>query len=230
MEARQQANIRVKIEPGTGQPMVDSEGRAIAHLPEGVPRVTGLGTEHLEMVSQLSTKAKLSVEDFAGILDHLPLYTKVIQQLNYAEQSNVPAETIMKQINDLFTSQEEDNENDFQKDMEKIQNGEPMAEDNEYDYNDGWLVRDDEELEEEEDGRKKKKKKEREVIHDELEYAEMVISYTKHLKKAKKLKRKTEKYRKLLGIEKPKSKHKTKKRMIKAIKMKGARLNPVIIL
>lgn len=204
MEARQLANIVVKLEPGTEKPMVDAEGRAVAHLPEGVPRVTGLGGQHLEIVEELQVKAKLSVEDFAGILDHLPLYTELIKQLNYAEQCNVSVKTIMTQINDVFTRQEEDME-------ESNDSCEETSDDNEYDYNDGFLVRDDEV---EEEVQKPKKR-----VLDPLDRAEMLLSYKKHQKKA-------EKYRKLLGIKEPKNKRK----LVKGTLIKGKRCNPIKII
>lgn len=93
MEARQE-QIEVKIEPGTG--------KTVARLEPGVPRVTGLGGEHMEIIREVAFRTRLTPDDFFFMLDNLPSYTKLINQFNFIEKNKIPLETVKKQIGEAF--------------------------------------------------------------------------------------------------------------------------------
>lgn len=179
MEERQ-AKIEIKLEQGVEVP----------RLPVGVPRVTGLGTEHLEAVMELSKVAKLSSDDFATIIDYLPLYTTVITQLNYAEKNKIPPKKLMEQINDAMTKDDESVD-------DNTEEGSLDTRDNVYEY-DGFVVPDDEIVYEDDsvvDTPKAEKRKRVELELDALDVAEYKIK----LKKARLM---VKKYKKKLGINK----------------------------
>lgn len=89
MEARQE-QIEVKIEPGTG--------KTVARLEPGVPRVTGLGGEHMEIIREVAFRTRLTPDDFFFMLDNLPSYTKLINQFNFIEKNKIPLETVKNKL------------------------------------------------------------------------------------------------------------------------------------
>lgn len=93
MEERQK-EIQVKVEPGTG--------KTVARLEPGVPRVTGLGVEHMEIIREVAFRTRLTPDDFFFMLDNLPSYTKLINQFNYIEKNKIPLEVVKKQIGEAF--------------------------------------------------------------------------------------------------------------------------------
>lgn len=200
MEERQE-NISVKIENGV----------EVARLPPGVPRVTGLGEKHLDEVQELAKVAKLSVEDFATMLDHLPLYLSVVQQLDRAEKNRISPSTIMEQINEAFTRDDASLENDNSE--------EPLdSRDNVYEY-DGFVVPDSEAEEESSEPEYARKRKRSVSVDTEMELDALDIAeYKLKLKRAKLM---VKKYKKKLGIK--------KRRYVRGNQLLGHRNNPIIL-
>jgi hypothetical protein len=128
MEKRQETAVNhgaavFKREPGT-------EKKLVSVPPEGVP---SLGEKHVESMMALAKVAKLGEEDFKGMLKHLPLYKVVVDQMWFVKLNNLDQKLTKEQIKQAFRANEED-----LKDEMRVNDGENDA----YDYDDGWLVRD----------------------------------------------------------------------------------------
>lgn len=131
-EARKNGTMRVKLEPTSAS---DTEARI--HLPAGVPRVTGLGTEHLEAIQELASKGRLGWRDFQLMVDLRPLFKKVLDQLHAIELNGLSEAKVKDQIRDAFRASEEELVLDLKEEMEA--RGDT---DNNYDFNDNFLVPD----------------------------------------------------------------------------------------
>ena len=154
--AVEEGSIKVKVEVG-------ADGNSIVKLEPGMPRVTGLGEEHVETMLELAKVAKLGAEDFKAMLDHLPLFQKLVSQFNFIEQNLLDPEMIKGQIDDSFRATEQELADDMSFDLGG----------GEYDFCDGWLVKDEEAEEEEMESRKRR-------TPDELDIAEYTMRFNKY--------------------------------------------------
>jgi hypothetical protein len=114
----------------------------------------------------------LSTEDLKGIVSNIDLYKKVICTIEKHQKSFGNACT-KEIIDEIFCADECELKEDLLSELEGV------GEENEYDYSDEWLVKDDEVVEEETPSPKKKRTRP-EV--DELDVAQYVLKYKKYRK------------------------------------------------
>jgi hypothetical protein len=124
-------------------------------------------------LANLTEKVKISVEDLKGMACHIALYKEAIDTIQMYQDATSLADTLVA-IDEAMRVSDEELEEDLQFELEGV--GE---EKNEYDYADGWLVKDDEVVKEETPSPKKKRTRP-EV--DELDIAQYVLKYKKYRK------------------------------------------------
>jgi hypothetical protein len=112
---------------------------------------------------QLAKVAELGAEDFKAMLDHLPLFQKLVSQFNFIEQNLLDPEVIKGQIDDSFRATEQELVDDMAFDLGG----------GEYDFADGWLVKDEEARKEEKETRKRR-------IPDELDIAKYTMRFNRY--------------------------------------------------
>ena len=120
-------------------------------------------------LANLTGKVKISVEDLKDMACHIALYKEAIDTIQMYQDATSLSETLFA-IDEAMRVSDEELEEDLQFEL-----GE---EKNEYDYADGWLVKDDEVVEEETPPKKKRTRLE----VDELDVAQYVLKYKKYRK------------------------------------------------
>ena len=120
-------------------------------------------------LANLAGKVKISVEDLKDMACHIALYKEAIDTIQMYQDATSHADTLVA-IDEAMRVSDEELEEDLQFEL-----GE---EKNEYDYADGWLVKDDEVVEEETPPKKKRTRPE----VDELDVAQYVLKYKKYKK------------------------------------------------
>ena len=122
-------------------------------------------------LTTLASKVKISVEDLKDMACHIALYKEAIDTIQLYQDATSLADTLVA-IDQAMRVSDEELEQDLQFEL-----GE---EKNEYDYDDGWLVKDDE-IEEETPTPSPKKKRTRPEV-DELDVAQYVLKYKRYKK------------------------------------------------
>ena len=120
-------------------------------------------------LTTLAGKVKISVEDLKDMACHIALYKEAINTIQLYQDATSLTDTLVA-IDEAMRVSDEELEEDLQFEL-----GE---EKNEYDYADGWLVKDDEVVEEETPPKKKRTRLE----VDELDVAQYVLKYKKYRK------------------------------------------------
>jgi hypothetical protein len=120
-------------------------------------------------LTTLASKVKISVEDLKDMACHIALYKEAIDTIQMYQDATSLADTLVA-IDQAMRVSDEELEEDLQFEL-----GE---EKNEYDYADGWLVKDDEVVEEETPTPKKRTRLE----VDDLDVAQYVLKYKRYKK------------------------------------------------
>ena len=123
-------------------------------------------------LTTLASKVKISVEDLKDMACHIALYKEAIDTIQMYQDATSLADTLVA-IDQAMRVSDEELEEDLQFELEGV--GE---EKNEYDYADGWLVKDDEVVEEETPTPKKRTRLE----VDDLDVAQYVLKYKRYKK------------------------------------------------
>ena len=126
-------------------------------------------------LTTLAGKVKISVEDLKDMACHIALYKEAFDTIQLYQDATSLTDTLVA-IDQAMRVSDEELEEDLQFELEGV--GE---EKNEYDYNDGWLVKDDEIVAEKTPTPSPKKKRTRKEV-DELDVAQYVLKYKKYRK------------------------------------------------